>query len=340
MNNKKMKISVKISKLHNLFFFVSNLTECNVYNNPAYNKKWLANNSLNDTEILTLKTVSGVFKKYELNKQFASEKDPNGVLKEVTKIIKPKKLVILKNALDLFAPRFERIWKKEEKNLIAIKREIENTFIASQELIDVLCTVYDQQPAKEGIDFFLLTNPVTKRIVSGGSGLGDNRIELECSKITKTNNKNNFLTRVALHEIIHIAFEQKIKEKINKYVESPRFKNTHEKILKKTLIFKQIKSFPHIIKEMIDVSMLPEGYLGEKFFNANTHENIKKRKCIKMCALKKEYYDLMLFSLWYLYADAKYYCDEKKPINVEFFEKAISIWEKFEETDLSKFKPK
>jgi hypothetical protein len=93
-----------------------------------------------------------------------------------------------------------------------------------------------------------------------------------------------------------------------------------------------------VIKEMILVSLIPEGYLAEKFFNLGVLKNLRKKKCIKERKLEKNYYDLMLYSIFKLYQTAKEYCDARMPIDERYIENAINSWIDFEKSNLKNFK--
>jgi hypothetical protein len=56
--------------------------------------------------------------------------------------------------------------------------------------------------------------------------------------------------------------------------------------------------------------------------------------------LEKNYYDLMLFSIWELRSFAKKYVLEKKPIDSKYIQKAFEVWKKFESIDLKTYEIK
>ena len=121
-------------------------------------------------------------------------------------------------------------------------------------------------------------------------------------------------------------------------MESQYFKKRYEESVLKSKMYRQTHSIMGTVKEMILVSLIPEGYLAEKFFNLDILKNLKEKKCIKEGRLEKNYYDLMLYSVFKLYQLAKKYCDNKIQIDENYIEGAIKCWIDFEKSDLKNFK--
>lgn len=333
-----MKFNIKYSKFGNLFFFVSNLSEWNRYCRKEYNELWLKNNPLLERETYSLNKLKEILKKYKISNLVLSSLTEEEAVKKIKEVVDIDDLLIIKECLEAMSKRFENLWDEEEKNLSLIKQEIEKTLDISKKIFDDIQALYDIKQAPEAIDIFLFTNPIVKRSVNGGGGLGKNQISIECSKITEENNKNKMLERVLIHEIVHASFELKLKEKIKEFLKSSRFSDEYEDKITKTNVFQQTNAIMGTLKEMILVSFIPEGYLAEKYFDLNVLDNLRERKCIKERTLEKNYYDLMLYAVYKLYPFAKKYCEEEKKIDNNFIETAIKYWLEFEKTDLSQLK--
>lgn len=331
-----MKFEFKISKLANQFFFISNLNEWSPYCREEYNQLWLKNNPLNKEEKKVLLNIKILLKKHDISKIFLSSSQPTKTWKAITSKLDKNNLSNLKKSLNVFLPRFNKLWQNEKKNLILIKKNLSTEFNSKKILF--LFKILFGQPIPNSINIFLITNPITNMIVSGGQGLGKNKIAVECSKLTRNNNPHNQVERVILHEIIHASFQNKIVKMIKTFVQRPYFIKNYKNILSKSFTYKQTKSFIPVINEMILVSLLPEGYLAEKYFGLNVIKNLRKRKAIRQRKLTKNYYDLMLFSVWKLYPIAKKYCNLKKPIDNLYIEESIKCWADFEKQNLSKLK--
>lgn len=333
-----MKFVVKSSKFGNKFFFVSNLSEWGPYCRKEYNKLWLKGNLLNKKENDALRNLRKILKKYKLANILLASVNQKSARKTLSNILPQKDILILESSLNEFSKRFNLLWQKEKRNLDLIKKNIFNNLPVFKDFFALIKILYKIKKEPQEIKIFLITNPILKRPISGGSGLGNNKISVECSKITKENNQNQIIKRVILHEIVHASFEENIKKGIENYLDNKYFKQKYEKIILKSSVYKQTHSILGPIKEMILVSLIPEGYLAEKFFNFDVIENLRKRKCIQDAKLGKNYYDLMLYSVYKLYPIAKKYCDNKKPIDSNYIEKVIQNWIEFEKTDLKKLK--
>lgn len=333
-----MRFRFKVSKLANHFFFVSNLAAWSPYYRKEYNELWLRHQPLNRKERGALIEISKMLRKYSLYNLFISSTNPEKTWRRALQLLPKKDLRILQGILEVFSSRFERLWKKEKGNLDEVAKELSTSLTISKKLLSLIGTLYGASQKSQEVEIFLLSSPIAKRAASGGSGLGKNKIAIECSKITSKNNEKNELARVVLHELIHASFEQKIRKKIQTYIQSNRFKELHTKSLSQSAVYRQVKSFEGTIKEMIAVSLLPEGYIAEKYFGVDVKKNLRKRRSIRNQQLEKNYYDLMLFSVWKLYAVAREYCYHKKVIDRRYLEAAVQSWEEFERADLSKFK--
>lgn len=333
-----MQFKLSVSKLANHFFFVSNLAGWNPYCRKEYNELWLRHSPLNKEEKEGLVKLSKVLKTYTLYKLFISSTNPEKTWYKASRLLPKKDLQILRGTLEIFSSRFERLWKKERGNLDKVAKELSTSLTVSKKLLSLIGILYGNSQKTQEVEVFLLTSPITKRVVSGGSGLGKDKIVIECSKIMSKNNERDELARVVLHELIHASFEQKIRKKIQTYIQSNRFIELHAKLLSQLAVYHQVKSFEGPIKEMIAVSLLPEGYIAEKYFGIDIKKNLRKRKSIRNQQLKKNYYDLMLFSVWKLYTIAREYCDNEKVIDRKYLEATVQSWEEFEQADLSKFK--
>jgi len=335
-----MKFKTKYSKFGNQFFFISNLSEWSPYCRKEYNELWLKNKPLNKKEVEVLSDLKKILKKYKISNLMLSSSNKKWAIKKVSKIIPKKDVLVLTNSLKIFYKRFSVLWKKEENNLILIKQQIEKALSIlsiSNKLFPIIKILYGIRKEPGKVEIFLFTSPIFKRSVSGGGSFGKNKIGIECSKITKNNNQNQMLQRVVIHEIIHASFEVNLKEKIKKFIESLYFKKKYEKLILKSRVYRQTHSIMGTAKEMILVSLIPEGYLAEKFFNLDVLKNLRERKCIKEGMLKKNYYDLMLYSIFKLYQTAKKYCENKMQINENYIEDAIKCWIAFEKSNLKNF---
>ncbi len=334
-----MKLFIQISKLHNYFFFVSNLAEWSPYCRKQYNEVWLRGNPLTAPERTALKKVAGVFKKHGFSDRFASSESPDVIWDTIAKTLKPDEYAALRNAFATLTPRFEKVWRREKGNLMRVQKEMKKSLSLSKRALGVLETLYGAPSKSLTLEIFLLTNPISKRLVGGGSGIGENKIELECSRVTKHNNPKGWLGRVILHEFVHVALEKELRDKIGAFVGSKDFRKRHEPFLKHSAIYCETRSFVGPIKEMVAVSLLPEGYLAEKIYGARVVESLKQRNAVRTHTFRKDYYDLMLFSLWGLYDIAKEYSDQRKPIDRRYIETVVRNWESFESMDLSRFDP-
>lgn len=335
-----MRPQIIINKWANFFFFVSNLSEWSPYCRKDYNVSWLKDNPLNKKEKNALNRLHNIFKekKYKLINLLLTSVNKKEFWGNVSKILSARQFAVFKESLNIFEKRFEELWLKEEKNLEKVKDNITKNFLVSDKLVALIKRLYGVRMSPKSINIFLFTSPIKKQLVHGGSGFGVAGIGIECSEITKDNNKNDMLSKVILHEITHAYFEKKLIDKINKFISSKYFQEKYQKFILKSKVYKQVKNVLGPIKELILVSLLPEGYLAEKFFGLNVINNLKKRKRVKEGKLEKNYYDLMLFGIFKMCKIAKDYSNSQRSIDRTYMEEAVKCWIEFEQIDLSKLK--
>src|SRR3989344_2535715 len=274
-----IKFNIKYSKIGNFFFFISNLSEWNLYCRKDYNKLWLKNNPLKKEEKEALNKLRDILKqkKYKLINRSLISLNENEFWQNISKILSENQTANLVESLNIFSERFEKLWLKEERHLKKIKDSVFKGLSISDGLIALIKKLYGIKRSPKSVNIFLFINPIKKRLIGGG-GFGTKGIGIECSQITKTNNKNEMLVRVILHEITHAYFEKRLINKINKFISSKKyFKNKYQKFILKSNVYRQTGSILGPIKELILVSLLPEGYLAEKFFDLNVMNNLKRR---------------------------------------------------------------
>ncbi len=332
-----MKFDIKYTKLGNKFFFISNLSEWNIYCRKHYNQIWLKNNSLLKKEKNALLAIKEILNRHNATNLFLSSSDIKKIWESVREKIGENDFKKLQGIFELFTSRFEKIWQKEKNNLRGVSKLLKKDLFFSRKIFNLISFLYKIRKKPKKITIILLANPVKKLLIGGGSGLGENKISIECSRITAKNNKTQLLERVIIHELIHASFEKNVKNDIEKYINSEYFRNKYQKELQKSRIYKQTNSFLGVIKELILTSLIPEGYLAEKFFKIDVLKELKKRKSIREGKLQKNYYDLMLYGVFKLYPLSKIYSENKRPIDRKYIESVVDCWIEFEKINLKKF---
>ena len=131
--------------------------------------------------------------------------------------------------------------------------------------------------------------------------------------------------RLILHELIHSYFEElKFRKLLKDYL-----KKVDCKKFIKTSVFKEIKSLETIINEMIVDSMMPNGYLAEKYFHFKVNKKFKDIKKIKN-KKNKSLEDYRKLATYYLYPILKKYLVNKKPLDENYIKKTVQIFLKYQ----------
>lgn len=193
----------------NQFFFIQNLSEWHFSCRKRYNKVWLEEASpLTKDETKALDNLKKTLKKhgFSLLKNKKAFNAPNyflryDELKNETDALPKSELQTYLKAMDVFKPRFEKIWESQYKNFKIIQTLLIQKFDQSDDqILKDLDTLFKGGDYMPETDVVLLLSTGEK---SGGGGAnnGPNVITIECSSLDKR--YINYQLSVIWHEIAH-----------------------------------------------------------------------------------------------------------------------------------------
>ena len=322
-----MKINLKISKLANQFFFISNLSEWHFSCRKAYNEKWIEMTSpLNEQEELFLQNFCKIIQKYGFQHDknwkskylgqyfyFYSEKQ---AWDELKKAVTKNEFNDLKETFEIFNSRFEKIWKLKDQDdrIERLKRSLKDKNYKS--LLDDTEKIFGNSKDNK-VDIIILFSPLgCDETGSGSANIGSEHITFEIPKLKVDTWQMDYTMGVLAHEIGHMLFRKNKGEDLILYI---------IKKLKLPLEIENIsmKSTVSIINEAITESFVPIGYLGQKYAKTNIAplllDNLEKGQT----ALDDfregksiDYYSAFnKYLIWQLYPLAIQYGRNKKPID-------------------------
>lgn len=344
-NKSGMKFGIIYSKLGNQFFFISNLTEWHFSCRKKYNEEWLKQTGhLNKKEKKAIEEFKTIIKNYG----FESKSDKNVYLgipfiippssrvwKKVKNWVKKDDYKKLKKIFEIFKPRFEKIWAVSSKQLKETKqilrKKLENK--KTNEILEVFSNLYkNKEEIGETLEIYLFAAP-TKSGMGGGANLGPGRITIESSKVGKEELPR--LLSMIFHEIAHLFERKYFRPLLKKWVDNLDKKETEK--IKKTKVYQEIQRLETILNEIIVSSLLPEGYLTERFFKIKVKNRIRNyfrdnfKSDIKSLPQKhRNLKNLRSYNAYYLYDLIKKYIKEKKPFNEYYIQEAYKLLKKFE----------
>lgn len=319
-----MRFRVSFTKLGNQFSFISNLTEWHFSCEKEYNKVWLEKTgALNDKEKEALKQFRKILKRYG----FKKEKDkvtwvgtPFIIFSErkawqkVKERMGEKEDREIKKIFNLFEPRFGKIWKKEVLKLKRAKELLKRELMLKSKKIDktlsALSKFYNQTLPKRIINVYLLAIPSKSSGIGGSAVLGEKGIILE---IKDLKDLQDYIL-VLIHEMGHAFLEKTSIEKIKAVIAKVKFP-PNELTRKRGKV--------GLINELILCSLVPDGYLAEKYFG------IVIQKPEKIKASHKDWKSLLKFTTFYLRPLAQRYIEAKKPLDKEYVMTTIKLIKKF-----------
>ncbi len=247
-----MFFEFKVSKLANLYFFVSNLSAWSPYTyKKDYSDFWVEKTGpLTKQETEALTNFKELHLKYPyghsyLGNLFTRKED------DLLKIVQTLPLIdqkIIIQTFKLLETRFEKIWNIEKPLLKDWGILLEKYFadLNLKQIFEILEILYDIKiDYSQSIEVFILFS--TPDRTGGEASNGPHKLTLKISRYDK--NKVSHAVGIILHEIIHLIFE------------------------KKTffpMIFQNVKDIDkqvHLVKEITASSLFPKGILGHLFLN-------------------------------------------------------------------------
>lgn len=249
-----MKFIFKTSRLDNLYFFVSNLTEFHFSCRKHFNVDWiLATGPLDQKEKKAIKNIKPIFEKYGfviknnkslyLGKYFYCHDDKEK-FDSLKKYLLPEEYEIMDDSFSVIEGRFNKIYNKKllENWKLAIEKEVSSEKFLK--LFNFSQRFFNATKASSVINVHLLMSPSMTWSASGNANLGNKDITLEVPVFNLTKEQIELAVCILLHELSHIWFEN----------------GSNFKIVKKL----SGDNFP-LIKEILIDSVSPSGFPAQKY---------------------------------------------------------------------------
>ncbi len=288
-----MKFNFLISKNANFYFFVQNLSEWHFSARKEYNKVWKEELGIfSEKEKRLLHQFAKIHKKYSFGKrclgQYFFGENP---WEKAEEKISSKHFNKIKETFDILRKKFETVYKKDKVKLDKwrkkLVKEVEKK--ETEEILEILSTLYNINPTEDVLDVYLLLSAGEK--VGGGANLEKKNITIELSQAPLDN--TNRILGVMWHEIIHLLFEK------------PTFISLIKNIVSSSLD----TNLP--INEIAASSLFPRGILGIRLLKNNPpsklYKQVNKTQTIELIDLMKEY------------------VDKKRPLDLLYIQKVKSI---------------
>jgi len=329
-----MKTNIKVSKLANQFFFISNLSEWHFSCDVKYNEKWVEMTDLLDKQEETaLKNFCKIIQKYgfQHDKNWKSKyigqyfylHSEKQAWEELKKAVTENESNDLKEIFEIFNSRFEKIWKlKDQDNRIeTLDQSLKDKNYKS--LLDDTEKIFGNSKNNK-VDIIILFSPLgCDETGSGSANIGSGHITFKVPELKVDTWQMDYTIGVLAHEIAHMLFRKNKGENLILDV---------IKKLKLPLEIENVsmKSTVSIMNETITESFVPFGYLGQKYSKTNIAplllDNLDKGQ-IAVNDFKKGkqidhrcYRQLSKYLVWQLYPLAIQYGRNKKPIDKYFVE--------------------
>jgi hypothetical protein len=212
-----MNINFNLSKKYNHFFFVQTLADWHFSCRQEYIEQWLEETGpLGEEEKQALAAFRETISKYGFD-EIPGSKAANGFdffmrydEFEDKSSFSDAELDTYNVAMNVLAPRFERIWQTEGDKLSSLKTLITDKYSQTQVgIADDLKTIFsDKIEIDRNIEVILLIS--TGEGGAGGANNGPDIITLECSS-TDENDVDHLLSTI-WHEATHLLLEKYIED--------------------------------------------------------------------------------------------------------------------------------
>ena len=252
----EIKFKFVISRWANFYYFIQNLSCWHFSNMDIYNTEWRKQlpRFSNEHEHL-LNQFAEVRKKHPpadsiFEEAFYSSEEPFIALQ---KELSSQDLIIIEEIFQSFESFFNIIYKAEKVKLNEWRTDLEKYNYKNNDLQKSIEIFYNKKITKdEVLNCYLLISPLG----FSGASIRKNTITLEISNLPLSNIDKVF--SVLWHETIHACFDKHyFRELTNSLIITDGQKRA--------------------LKEIIASSLLPYGFLGEKYFNLKKTNNIYMR---------------------------------------------------------------
>jgi len=329
-----MKFFFKISKTANFFFFVANLSEWHFSCRKEYNRLWKDTlPPFSGKERRALRAFGKILKRYErtekgINAPLFTLAILKGNLRAIAKNIKKSDAHTLVSTLQLFRPRFQKLWReayprlKKFSKLIA-QPEQKRLIHRATKLIEI----YFGKPKCGKIEAFLLFAPPSE-LGGGGANIGPRRVTMEVGSLASFGDLRaiDWASRTLLHEVTHICFQEEFKTLLRDFVRSLPPRSWRK--------FKIVRFFGNLeipLKELITSSIIGEGLIDELVFKFPSIERLKKDITRLDWTYRSPSSLLRKSASLALRPLNKHYLAEKRKIDLRYLQHAWKFLKKFEE---------
>jgi len=340
-----MRFKFIVSKTANQFFFISNLAEWHFSCRKEYNQQWLNKTGpLKALEKKALKYFKTLLEKnnlsYKNKKEFKAGNSKfigkifyttkeSQTWRKLTKDFSRREAEQIKKIFGIFSSRFNKVWSPENnKRTMILKESMRQKNY--QKIFQGVETFFGFKNREELINIIILYSPLDWDETSAGSAnVGNSYITLELPHLKRNTWQLDFSIGIIAHEISHIFYRSSSSIDIaGKLIKKERLSSNIP-----SKLFPQ-RNAPEIVDEVITSSLVPSGYLAEKFNNfkptdihfsdsnmqaiGDAYNNLLNNKAASTSRIIK-------YFTWQLYPLVSYYINSKKTIDKNFISQVIKI---------------
>lgn len=321
-----MKISYRISRTANQFFFISTLAAWHYSCREDIRDVWLHEiGGFTDEEKKSLVAFSDIVKSrygfqsldsYIGNVFYGENED--AIWPALKKFVKNHEdYETIKNTFHLFEKKFQIVWENRDINsLVSLKKLLRQKH--QKDFIESIARIFGARSTPHEVTLCILFSPLKDQTASGGANLAGNSITIELPSLKENTWQSAYSLSVIGHELGHLCFS----------------KRGGERMLKKTISLLHLKKnydvFTYdtltLLNEAIAASFVPLGALGQKYFPKelssllfdNAARAVISEEQLRSGKKTRYYNQLEVWFIFHMFPLASKYLNEKKEIDVEY----------------------
>ncbi|MFH1192706.1 MAG: hypothetical protein V1656_00065 [Candidatus Jorgensenbacteria bacterium] len=332
-----MKLNIKISKIANFFFFVTNLSEWHFSCRTSYNEAWIKKmGPLNGEEAKALATFKPIMRKYGFVRRPQNKKgcylgeffytgSSTTVWKRLAVAVTKNEYVAIRKIFATFSQRFEKVWAGSKDGRVDVfKGELEKR--NNKNLFNDTEAIFGTSYLSTKINVVVLFSPLgINETAAGSANLGAGYCSLELPKLKAGTWQLHYSIGILAHEIAHSLFASRGGLKLIR--RAMREKNLRSQI--RNISMNTIS----LLNEIIVASFVPLGYFGMKYFGAiltplsvsNLKKGRRAEKTFKEGGVVGYYHQLEHYFVPRCFSLASSYGKMGKPLDVWFVKGIASV---------------
>ena len=337
-----MAIRIQYTRLSNFFFFIETMTQWHYSCQKAYLPIWgRVAGPLTMKERQAIAGVRSILGRYKFGNpetramylgtifHTVGERDVWAALRS---IITGPEWQTLRRAFAIIEPRFEKVWRIEQSHLETARWTLERALASARSVrADTdLRALVGSSVLKHPMTVVLLMRPrgLPWTVGGGSANIGSNRCTIEAGDLNKRASRRlNKALMIFFHEALHATDAGKPLDQLVRRRLTPPLATW----LLATPLGRRVRSPWVILIEGLLVSLLPRGYIAERYFGAEPESDARRffPSGTPTASQRSEMRAWRVYAAAAMRDDVRRYVQLKRRIDSDFLDCVIDCYLKF-----------